>query len=149
MDVVRPREGQRVAYVGDQTDRIGSLGLVICESGTGSHIAWESGDYTLEHNFDLVVQPEEDVMATQGGLTTFSARAAYDERGGLGVVKRLSDDGHISAMSGVAEDALRRLVADIREDPSLQEVVSQLDADEADEVVGLVANVLLNEIMEG
>lgn len=141
-----------MAYVGESSDReVGALGLIVSEAGSASHVAWDSGDIVLERNFDLVVQAESDDLPQhyRGGLTSFSSRAVYDHRGGLGVIQKLNEEGHISAMSFLAEEAVQRFVGQVQDDPSMREVLAQLDADEGGEIVHLVANVLLTETMKG
>jgi hypothetical protein len=147
----RPREGERVAFVGDESIRpVGALGRVVQEAGIGSHVAWDDSDVTLERNYDLVIQPGDDGMVHTAALTTFSARTTYDRQGGLGVVKALSDEGHLSAMGSLVESAYQTFTASIREDPSVREVIAELDPEEAAEVVSVMANVLWNDfVLEG
>ena len=153
-------EGQRIAYAGedDPFNEVGSLGRVIAVSGTAAHVQWTSGPKTGQ--IDLVEQndlvPDRPTVTAQASsfdmaldmvspTDTIQVRATYDEQGEEGLVNALSETGHLAMFSEYVEDAISTLSSRLRQDPSLMTVLSELDSDEADGLVGRVAALLLTD----
>lgn len=154
-------EGCKVTYAGDTDpyNEVGAHGRVIALSGQAAHVQWTDGPKTGA--IDLVDQYEliEDRSAT--GTQTVSAsfdaalgipdnsvvavRDTYDELGEEGLLNALSEAGHLAVLSEYVEDCVGTLAARVREDQSLGTVLSQLEQDEADSLVGRVASVLLTD----
>lgn len=153
-------EGGKVTYAGD-TDPfnvVGSLGRVVSLSGTGAHVQWltgpKTGQFDYVETFELV-QPGAaheasmeaafdntlDMPATEG----ISVRACYDETGEEGLVTALNESGHLAMLADYVDEAVGHLATRIRTDPTLGDVLSQLETDEADSLVGRVASLLLND----
>lgn len=166
-------EGSKVAYAGD-TDpfqEVGSLGKVIALSGDAAHVQWlsgpKSGSIELIQQYELVPdrsqqqgqQGQQDQQrALVGSLMnsfdnaldmpaseTISVRATYDDLGEEGLVNALSEAGHLAMLSEYVDDAVGYLAARVRQDPGLGDILAQLEADEADGLVGRVASLLLSD----
>jgi len=148
-------DGQKVAYVGDGDNdlSVGDEGKVLSAGDTGSHVMWSTGsragDTTLTHNMDLVVTRRTaasyDNSLDSGYLVATAVRLTFDRQGARGLIASLDNEGHLSTMGGLADDAIERLSAGIRIDPSMIEVLAELDDDEGSEVVHLAAKALLRE----
>lgn len=152
MDI--PAEGGKVAYVGDGGDdlAIGDEGKVLSAGTTGSHVMWSTGarqgQVTLTHNADLVMQGRATAGYEHGfdaGLVSVAVRDVYATGGAKRLLAALNQEGHLAAMTALAEEALQGLCARIRTDPSMREVLAVLEPDEGAEVVSLAATALLRE----
>lgn len=149
------REGQRVRYAGDTDpfNEVGSEGKVLAISGTAGHVQWTTGprvgqiDLVEEH--ELVPlrpgQVEASTPSPQQVHAGLMIRAVYDEVGEEGLVNALSETGHLAMADNAVEEALDHLVASIRQNPVLGEVLGQLEADEADSLAERMASVLLSD----
>lgn len=154
-------EGQKVTYAGDTDpyNEVGAHGKVVALSGTAAHVMWTDGPKTgavdLVEQFELL--PDRSAAFTQSVAASFDAaldlpdnsvvavRDTYDEQGEEGLVTALNEAGHLAMLSAYVEEAASHLASRIREDPALGTVLSQLEADEADSLVGKVASVLLTD----
>lgn len=160
-------EGSKVAYAGD-TDpfqEVGSLGKVIALSGDAAHVQWltgpKSGSIELVQQYELVPdrsQQQAQHQALAGpqmnsfdhaldmpATETISVRATYDDLGEEGVVNALSETGHLAMLTEYVDDAVGYLASRVRQDPGLGIILAQLEADEADALVGRVASLLLSD----
>lgn len=147
-------EGSRVAYAGVPTDGldIGDEGRVLSAEARACHVQWRTGRRKNEIDFvsdlDLVVQaatPSELAESFESGLVAFAVREVADRQGPIGVLARMSRDGHCAAFEEIAEEALGYVATKLREDPSFTEVLSHLEADEGDELVSIAAEALLRQ----
>lgn len=149
-----PREGQRVAYCGDPEAGldVGDRGKVLSCSTDSSHVLWatgaRSGEITLVPNFDLVAsqggERTYDDLHT-GSLVTIAVRDVWDGQGKVGLLNALNEEGHLATFASIAEEALQRVAATLRTDPSIIEVLGSLEPEEGDEFVTFTAAVLLRD----
>lgn len=159
-------EGCGVAYAGDADpfNQVGSLGKVVALSGSAAHVLWIDGPKVGQ--VDLVEQHE--LVERQGRATAaldtiasgfdnsldmpegtgLQVRATYDEYGEDGLVNVLSETGHLAVLSEYVDEAVGTLATRIRGDINLRQVLTELEADEADSLVGKVAAVLLTDRLE-
>lgn len=149
-----PREGQRVAFVGDPQDglQVGDCGKVLSSAEEGSHVLWSSGSRTgevfLVENLDLVTSgatPRTYDDLDSGSLVTIAVRDVYEGMGHVGLLNALNDEGHLATFAPIAEEAMQMVAARIRQDPSIGEVLASLDSDEGQEFVTLAVSVLLRD----
>jgi hypothetical protein len=154
-------DGDVVAYVGPRQGGldVGDRGRVLRAAKGASHIVWKTGalrdDITLVNNNNLVLHdPPQNAVASivddslsDGILTTVAAREVYDEGGDAGLLDALSSEGSLSTLYDVAEEAISRVTASVRDCASLRPVLAQLDDDEADSFVSTAAIALLREAL--
>jgi len=150
-------EGARVSYCGDGGDGlvIDDKGKVLSAAGSGSHVMWSTGkrkgEITLTANVDLVatrtVAYEDDLDS--GGLVSVAVRDTYDSGGEVALLNALNEEGHLATFAPIAEEALQMVASRIRQDPSIREVLAQLDDDEGSGFVALAASVLLRDAFGG
>lgn len=148
-------EGARVSYVGDEVNglQIGDRGKVILRDGAASHIRWMSGEHkgsiTLVDDLDLVVasheMPYEDLES--GGLVSVAVAQVMSRYGHEGLYEALSDEGHVSTLEPVVDQAIGLIAAHIRHDPSFREVLSELDPVEGEEFVAFTTYALLRDAL--
>jgi hypothetical protein len=153
------REGQKVSYTGMDDDGLvlGDQGRVLLVQGAVINVMWTTGacadDVTAAYEHDLVVMGRRATAAVDdlgdslelGGLSTFSARAAYDEGGSVALLNEMAASGHLSAFQEIAEEALNVVASRIRQDPSFRTVVAELDEDEAEGVLRLASACLIRD----
>lgn len=149
-------EGTKVSYVGDEDEglSVGDTGKVISAAGSGSHVLWSTGartgDITLEHNMHLVANGKSfSYNSFEGQLVSIAVKDVFESRGSVGLINVLNEEGHFATFAPIAEEAVRHVAAQIREDPSIKEVISQLEPDEGAEFVSLAASVLLRDAFGG
>ncbi len=151
-------ERTRVSYVGEEDNglSVGDTGKVISAAGSGSHVLWATGaregDITLEHNMNLVANGQAYAYAddiSSGTLVSISVRSVYERRGSAGLINALNDEGHFATFAPIAEEAVRHVASQIKDDPSIREVLAQLDPEEGAEFVSLAASVLLRDAFGG
>lgn len=150
-----PMDGARVSYVGEGDDElaIGDVGKVLDAGPTGSHVMWSTGaragDVTLTLNGDLVVNRRTAASYSDsldsGQIVTTAVRQVYDRQGARGLIASLDMEGHLAPMVDMATAAIQSLAVNIRRDPSMQEVLAQLEDDEGSEIVHLAAVALMRE----
>jgi hypothetical protein len=149
-----PREGAQVTFVGDEFSgerlSVGDQGKVLSNGGSGSHVIWATGErqgaITLTSHSDLL--PAEEAGAYchhEGHLVSLSVRQIYDRRGDTGLFKVLAEEGHLASVAPSAEEALGIVIARLRDDPAVQEVLASLDEDEGDSFVSYAALALLRD----
>lgn len=149
-----PREGQRVAFVGDPGDglQVGDRGKVLSCSEASAHVLWTSGakagEVLLVGTLDLVANQQaartyDDLDS--GSLVTIAVRDVYDGQGHVGLLNALNDEGHLATFASIAEEAMQTVAARIRQDPSIQEVLARLDPEEGAEFVSFTASILLRD----
>jgi hypothetical protein len=146
------RDGQKVSYVGDDEQvAVGDVGQILTVAGRHSHVVWRSGassgEVTFTPNADLVVQGAakdwDDSLDTP--LVAVSVRDVYDHRGPMALLSALSEDGHLTNFGAISEEALQFVAGKIREDPSMHEVLAQLQPDEAEEVITVATAVVMRD----
>lgn len=150
-------EGARVSYVGDGDDdlAVGDKGKVLSAAGSGSHVLWSSGaragDITLTANMDLISSRtvDYDDSLDTGCLVSVAVRETYDRGGEAALLNALNEEGHLATFAPFAEEALQMVASRIREDPSIREVLGQLEPDEGAEFIHLAASVLLRDAFGG
>lgn len=149
-----PGEGEVVAYAGEGDDglAVDDRGKVLSAAGSGSHVMWSTGqragEITLTSNMDLIAlrRPAvRDDSFESSGIVAFAVRDTYDRRGEAGLVNALIEEGHFATLVPVAEEALQLVSSRLREDPSMREVLGQLDPEEGAEFIYLAASVLLRD----
>lgn len=146
-----PREGSHVSFVGSEYDgdrlTVGDEGKVLSNGGSASHVLWATGDregqITLTANNDLLAAEGQSVH--HEALVSMAVRDVYDRRGNSGLLRVLANEGHLAAISPVAEEALELVTARIRDDAAVQEVLASLDDDEADGFVSFAALALMRD----
>lgn len=150
------REGSKVAYTGPEIDghQVGDEGRVIAVDANVCNVIWTSG--TLVHQItphyasSLVSATAalgsdiEDSLEV-GGLVTFSVRSSYDAGGSLQVVAEMAEQGHLASFGDIAEEALSLVAARVRQDPSFRIVASDLDDEEAEDVVRQASASIIRE----
>ena len=155
------REGSKVAYTGPSQDGlvVGDRGRVILSDGDVVHVMWATGSKqhqaTPLYESSLVVLSGGtrgdglDDSLDVGGLVTFSARLSYDTGGAVQVVSELSDQGHLASLSDIAEDALTLIASRLRQDPSFRVIASDLDDEEAEEVIRYASACVIRDAFGG
>jgi hypothetical protein len=148
------KEGARVAYIGEPPEKgfaVGDEGRIIAMAGSGAHVQWASGEHSGEISItrldDLtpIKRQARSFADTDGLLVTVAVRDEYINGGASGLLNALNDEGHMANWSQYAEDALQLVATRIRQDPSMAEVVAQLDDEEAEEVIATATLVLLRD----
>lgn len=172
------REGQRVAYAGEDSLRIGlgSRGKILSSGGSSAHVMWyegtSAGQVSLVDMDDLVpdrqgryktssLDPHGDSMADQfdnslsepinahqAGMEVLAVRETYDSYGEDGLLNALAEAGHIAPLTHYAEEALAYVATCLRHDPGLGEVLAQLDEGEKESLLVRVASGLLSGAIE-
>ncbi len=151
-------DGQKVSYVGDGDDglAVGDEGKVIAAGVTGSHVMWATGSQkdqvTLTPNWDLVAQRRSVASMDNDlttGLVTFAVRDVYDREGPGGLMAALRDDGHLSTMATIGEEAIQFVATKVRNDPSMREVLAHLDDDEGGDLVAKLSGSILRQAAKG
>jgi hypothetical protein len=158
-------EGQKVAYAGeDPYMAVSDKGKVLAVSGTAAHVQWltgsRAGQIDLVEQHELVpdrsagAQPTTLAAAFDNtldmvGSPAIQVRATYDEVGEQGLVTALDEAGHLAVLQAYVEEAVGHLASRIRHDPTLANVLAQLESDEADGLVGRVASLLLTDEIGG
>lgn len=151
-----PREGQRVSYVGDGEGglEVGDRGKVVSSDGSACHVLWttgvRAGQVMFHKDFDLVASNQgprnlSELDDFAAPLVSFAVRDIHDRHGNSGLLNALNEDGHLAAFSRLAEDAIQTVASGVREDPSIQEVLSQLDDEDGDEFVMFATLTLLRD----
>lgn len=149
------REGCKVAYVGHPGEvAIGDVGKVLSDQGNASHIQWLTGASKGRitgpwAHADLVEQQSTtasiDDSLDDGTLVTVAVREVYDDSGDLGLLAALNEAGHLATFTELADEAMLVVAHHIRRDPAFSAVLSALDTDEADRLVGLTASYLMRD----
>lgn len=145
-------EGQRVSFCGDPDDNldIGDSGRVMQAGYTGSHVKWATGNaqgqITLVSNLDLsVTSGPSDTDVLNAGLVGFSVQAVSAQGGSHAVLAALEAEGHLGSFQAIAEDCFRFVAERVRQDPSVAEVIAQLDPQDSDDLVYRASLVLLRD----
>lgn len=147
-------DNQRVAYCGDGDESLGvdDRGKVISAGKTGSHVLWQTGkragDITLTPNFDLVSMgggAQIDYGLDSGSLVSFAVRDVFDRSGPGGLLSALTEEGHTASWTAIAEDAMAMVAQRIRQDPSIHEVLGQMDEDDGSEFISIATVALLRD----
>lgn len=152
-----PREGQRVAFCGDPQAglSVDDRGKVLSSSGEASHVLWatgsRAGEVLLVSNLDLVVagQARSYDDLDGGTLVTIAVRDTFDRTGHVGLLNALNEEGHLATFASIAEEAMQTVASRIRQDPSISEVLANLDPEEGAEFVAFTASVLLRDAFGG
>ena len=146
---IRLSDGQKVAYVGDPSadHQLGDEGIVVSAGPTGSHVRWTTGarvgSIDLMHNLDVAAQGRATSQPSQIGA---QAHSVFDRRGPSGLVRALRSEGHLDCLGTVAEDAESYLAATLRQEPSMREVLSSFDPEEAEEILRAAMAELLDDL---
>lgn len=156
------REGHLASYIGNAPAvPLGSQGEVLSLTGTGAFVKWVTGSRTggvdLIDAMDLVEVPSRrrhEAMALPpsddlddslevGFLPTTAAVQVQEDRGTPGLLTMLASEGRLRGLGNVAEEVLSVVAHRVRQDANVREVTSQLDADEAEDLIQLTALSLL------
>ncbi len=146
-------EGQRVSYLGDPGNGldIGDEGLVVAAGNTASHVKWLSGartgtfDEVPHHRLTATASGVPDIDALHGRLVNLPIKSIASSHGPMGLLRALNEAGHLGNFDSVAEEALRYVSSLVRQDPSISEVLGQLEFDDAEEFVALASITLLKD----
>lgn len=144
------REGQRVSYIGDDTDiEIGSVGRVLVATRNDYHVMWETGP--KKNQVDMVIEADlvpdghrtaANTSVFEGVLVDIPVREVYASSGASGLLRSLANAGHASEMPDIAERIVQHAATLVRSDTSMREVIAQLGDDADDFVIYTVANLL-------
>lgn len=152
------RDGSKVSYVGDDDVlAVGDTAKVLSAASETCHVRWltgkRTGDISLVANMDLVAMRASAPTAYEenftGPLVTVAVRDTFDTAGPVGLLDALNEEGHLATFAQFAEEALQSVAAKINQDPSIREVLSHLEPEEASEFVSLAASVLLRDAFGG
>jgi hypothetical protein len=152
-----PSDGSSVSYIGMGPD-FGHQASLLTTRGHAAHVKWASGPHagavTMVDTDDLVptnqraARVERDELADSLDVGTIAAtgvRAVQDAEGTVGVLGMLVRGGHLGDLQEIVDDAMATVVAHLRRNAGLREVVSQLDDDEGEDLVQTTAHVLLRD----
>jgi hypothetical protein len=154
------RNGDKVVYVGPENDEVsyGVHGQVLSCTAAYAHVQWQEGNVTgkvglyMAEDLNVASDIRNAVTASLddslevGSLTSLSsAREAYEETGGQGLVSHLASVGYLAGYSQVAEEALQLITAQLQQDPVLHQLTASMDPEEADEVFRTAAHMLLSD----
>ena len=144
------REGQRVAYVGDGEHGLlpGDRGKVLSSSGYEVHVVWatgaKSGQITLHGTYDLVPEGGQSVQEDRH-IVAVAVRKTYDRLGTEAVSGMLGEEGILVPFIPLVDDAVSIVVSALRSDPIMQQALSFLEPDEADDVLVTATLTLIQE----
>jgi hypothetical protein len=157
-------ESQRVSYVGFPKTSglgVGDEGVVLSVSGDAAHVRWASGarvgQIDLVDGIDLaprsaakqaeasLVHAFDDSLGYGPPVVHTAVRETFDETGPEGLFTALVNEGHLGALSSVAEEALGVVAARVREDEAMRQVLAGLEPEEGEALVALTASVVLRD----
>ena len=145
-------DGQRVQYAGDPIDGldIGDVGVIAQAGHTASFVKWATGarkgTFTeVPHHEIQPVGVNQDTDAFTGTLVTFAVRQAHAQVGPRGLLDILNEQGHLSSFTAIGEEAMALVASRIRQDPSIREVLSQLEGEDGDDFVEVATVALLRD----
>ncbi len=147
-------DGQKVSFVGDpspDTPAIGDVGIVVSAGNTASHVRWMSGvraglyDEMGHMEIAATASTVTDTDSFSGRIVTFSVAEVQARAGARGLLDELNDRGHLGGLEAIAEEAMGLVAARIRTDPSIREVLAQLDDEDGDDLVALATVALLQD----
>jgi hypothetical protein len=161
--VIGLREGHLASYVGDGHDGIplGAQGEVLSLAGSGAYVKWVTGSrlgaVDLVHNEDLVAVPPRrqatamalppsddlDDSLDVGFMPTTAALQTQEDEGAPGLLTMMASQGRLRGLGNIADEVLSVVAHRVRQDESVREVTSQLDGDQAEDLVQLTALSLL------
>jgi hypothetical protein len=155
------RDGMKVSYIGlgEAGVELGDRGTVLSADTSGSHVSWVTGAaigrVILVHNDDLApisstrtaVHDELDDSLEYGSLVSIAAREIFDASGEAGLMDAMNEAGHLASLTSSAEDAVAHVAAQVRNSPSFESVLAQLDSEEADSLVNLTASSLIKDAL--
>lgn len=148
-------DGDAVSYAGaDDPRRTGPVrgdrGVVLSATLDDAHVMWRTGSRL--GRVDLVAVDELRAHAGPDPLVDsleFGPRVAvrdvFDQGGEGGLVAALAEAGVLSGVTQIAEDVTAMAAARVRAD--LASVLSQLDPDDAESVVGTVTAACMREAL--
>lgn len=148
------RDGQRVQYIGPDTDGLvpGEQGKVLSAQGHTVHVKWATGSYGTVYADDLLplshsmsVEATLDDSLEVGGFEVIAARDVYEEDGPEGLLNRMASTGRLAVFDQIAQDVLASIEGRLRQDPVFMSVVGSLDDDEADTTIRLAAVALVRD----
>lgn len=144
------KEGVLVSYIGEPNDglNVGDRGKVLSAESGASHVLWNTGAATgtvaIIYNDDLAQDtPVHEFQ--RGPVVHANIRSVFERTGSVGLLNTLVSEGHMSTLTDVAADALNLVVSRLYEDPSMKEVLAQLDPEDGGEFIQLAASVLLRD----
>lgn len=145
-------DGQRVQYAGDPIDGldIGDVGVIAQAGHTASHVKWvtgaRKGTFTEVPHYEIqAVGSTPDTDALSGGLVTFAVRQVHAQVGNRGLLDILNEQGHLASFDAIGEEAMALVARRIREDPSIREVLAQLEGEDGDDFVAVATVALLRD----
>lgn len=151
-----PSEGKRVQFVGEADGlALGEVGKLISTGSPASHVRWNTGAkkgmIDLVHNDDLV--PFKAVSGTSweeidddlsvGDIVSVSARQMVDSGGIPSLLDAMVVEGHLSTFGSVVDEAISLVASRLRTDPSMLEVLAELEEDEREALVYRATQTLL------
>lgn len=143
------KEGQKVTYIGEGEVEVGATGKVVSADAGCAHVLWATGakanNITLVHSDDLVVASQPPKESLGGPIVRIAVQDVWESQGAEGLLNVLAEEGHFSTFASIADDAANVVAAQVREDPSMREVLAQLDVDDGEELVATVTTALLRE----
>lgn len=145
--------GQRVAYVGSPSDAdpaLGDEGVIVAVGHTASYVKWQTGEragsFIETSHLDIApMAGRVDVDLMGGGLVSFSVRDMHSSRGTQGLLDALNAEGHLANFEEIAMQSAQVASSLIRSDPSMAEVIAQLDQHDADELVSCAVVALFRD----
>lgn len=157
------REGHLASYVGDGHGGIplGAQGEVLSLAGSGTYVKWVTGSrlgaVDLVDNYDLVpVPPRRQATAMAlapsddlddslevGFAPTTAAVQVQEDEGTPGLLTMLASQGRLRGLANIADEVLSVVAHRVRQDAAVREVTSQLDPDQAEDLVRLTSLSLL------
>lgn len=143
--------------MGDSKDlALGEVGRLLSSDSTGSHVRWNTGvkkgSISLVHNDDLVpfkptagsAWEDVDEGLETGTLVSVSVRSVVDAGGVPALLNTLVVEGHLSTFGPVVDEAISLVASRLRTDPSMLEVLAELEEDEREALVYRAAQTLLH-----
>jgi hypothetical protein len=151
----------KVMYAGAEKDGLvpGVRGHVLSRTAAYAHVQWTEGSCQGDVGIYALADLDMDAASEPGSITASlddslevgsfvsmaSAREAYEDLGGGGLVTHLAAGGYLSVYSSLAEEALTIVASRLQQDPVLQCLTASMDPAESDEVYRLAARTLMNE----
>lgn len=153
-------EGCQVAYIGlpCATAQTNAIGELLSLSGSNGHVMWATGsrcgrvdlvptDDLIEFNGMKIASVHSDLAESfdAPGLSALAVRETFDSGGEVELLNALNKEGHLVGLSQIAEDALEFVARRIHTDSRLNAVLGDLESEERESVLSLMASVLLRD----
>lgn len=79
-------------------------------------------------------------------LVTFAVAREYEEKGPKGLIRRLEAEGHLN--TDIGEKAITEASRSLRNDPSIREVMAELDSDDAEDFLSYAVKAVITEALQ-